>query len=173
MARLASRSRLPSRAPKRATTWVGTAEGSVNVTAVTAGAKILLLQFDIPDDRTIVRTRGWVHVESDQSVATETIIGAVGMCVVSDTAASTGISAIPGPMSVPNWDGWFVFELFIFNFLFASAVGFDNSGVNFLIDNKAMRKVKEGDTVVVVAESGTNGDGMIVGANIRQLFKLH
>ncbi len=174
MARIVTRSRLPSRAPKRATTWVGTVEASVTLTAVTAGAKILLLTFDVPDDRTIVRTRGNLHVESDQIAASETVIGAFGMCVVSDTAAGTGISAIPGPMSTPNWDGWFVFEPFIFGFAFASGVGFqENDGHQIVLDNKSMRKVKEGDTIALVVESGVNGDGMVAGANIRQLFKLH
>jgi len=174
MARIASRSRLvPSRAPKRATTWVGTSEGSIQFTAVTAGAKILLLSFDVPEDRTVVRTRGVLSIKSDQLAATEEIIGAFGMCVVSDTAAGTGISAIPGPMSTPNWDGWFVFEPFAFSMVIGDATGFANLGKEIVLDNKAMRKVKEGDTIVVVVESGTNGDGMRALANIRQLFKLH
>ena len=44
---------------------------------------------------TLIRVRGIFTIASDQSAATETQVGALGVAVVSEQAASIGVTAVP------------------------------------------------------------------------------
>ncbi len=125
---------------------------------------------------TIVRTRILVGIVSDQSIASEVQIGAVGMAVVSDQAEAIGITAVPTPITDMASDLWFVHQLLFNEFTFLDATGFqDQSMRQYAIDSKAMRKVQDGEDVILSAESsssaGTGGFTLAIGGRI--LVKLH
>ena len=178
MANRIPRSRFP-RSVKRATTWVQAAvmaETSIGA----ASTKVLLQRLTaasiaiIGAPTTVVRTRGLVSVRTDQISAVEDQIGALGICVVSDQAAAAGIASIPGPMSNPEWDGWFTYAMFANSFEVGSGVGFDPKFANVLrIDSRAMRKVSTNESIVGVYEAGANSLGSEVLVNQRLLLKLH
>jgi len=182
MARNFSRSgfRPAVRSAKRKVQWVGTLESSVTQTVISAAStKLFMLEFSAANlaafaPFTIARTRGLLTVQSDQIAATEEQIGAFGIGVVSEQAATTGVTALPGPMTDPDWTGWLYWIPFLLQLKFQSGVGFDQHTIfQIPVDSKAMRKVGPDESIVVMAETGTNSDGCQVGANIRMLFKLH
>ena len=98
------------------------------------------------------------------------------MAVVSDQAEAIGVTAVPTPITDMASDLWFVHQLLYNEFTFADATGFEDRGQEqYVIDSKAMRKVEDGEDVVVVGESasgaGTGGFVMAVGGRV--LVKLH
>ena len=122
---------------------------------------------------TVVRTRGFLHVASDQVAASELYHGALGCCVVSDQAVAIGVTAVPTPITDRQSDLWFTYEELGGQFVFGSATSFMEQGVFRTYDSKAMRKVDEGDQPIFVIESSTLGGGVEVLHAGRQLIKLH
>ena len=123
---------------------------------------------------TIVRTRGILHVESDQTAAQEFMHAGIGMCVVSDQAIAIGVTAIPTPMTDRVSDLWFLYEEIFNSFLFGDATGFITpAGVRSVFDSRAMRKVEEGEDIAVVKETSAISTGAIVTSAFRMLIKLH
>ncbi len=121
---------------------------------------------------TVVRTRGVIHIESDQVAASEITTGAVAMMVVSDQALAAGASAIPDPVN--NADApWFMYQNFVNSLLFGSLIGIQEpTGQYYEIDSKAMRKVGKNEDVALMIEE-TNNVGLIVSFSGRWLLKLH
>ena len=117
---------------------------------------------------TIVRTRGFLSVFSDQAAATETQIGAFGMGIVSAQARAAGVASVPDPAGNATWDGWFVHEFFGQRLQFNSGVGLEPAyAQRYEIDSKAMRKIDASseDIVFVVANlSATQGLAVLFGA---------
>ena len=113
--------------------------------------------------------------ESDQTAAQERWSFAFGMCVVSDQASAAGITAIPTPDIDAVSDLWFVYERMIAEFLFSDSTGEqEGAGLRKEVDSRAMRKVEEGEDVVVVVENGaTTSNGAICVVAGRLLIKLH
>jgi len=123
---------------------------------------------------TVIRTRLLVQISSDQLAAGENQIGAIGAAVVSDQAVGAGVTAVPTPINDVESDLWFVHQFLFSAMDLASAIGFDgNVGRVYSIDSKAMRKVEDGQDVVVVAEFSTQGDGFTLATGGRVLIKLH
>ncbi len=145
------------------TTLAG-APTAVLVTSLDAAA-LALLPF------TIVRTRGVIHIHSDQAGADETYGVAYGEAVVSEQAAAIGVTAVPTPVTDKGSDLWYVYEsLFQHLEVVTSASAFDE-GAFKEFDSRAMRKVEEGQNIVSVVENEING--VIVTVTGRQLIKLH
>ena len=124
---------------------------------------------------TIVRTRGILHVTSDQFVAAETARISLGLAVVSDQAVAIGVTAVPTPETDRASDLWFVYESLGSSFVIASNSGFtEPTGRLLHWDSKAMRKVEEGQDVAVVLEnSALSSNGSITEVAGRMLIKLH
>ena len=154
------------RVSKRLTEWFITVDsaGFINVAAASKllyatvpGATLALIA-----PATIIRTRGILTVLSDQTAATETQMGGIGVGFVNEVAGTLGITALPGPTTDPNWEGWFVYQRFTQRMLVATAVGMASrggSGGSYEIDSKAMRKFDGDETMVFLAENrhATNG----------------
>ena len=99
------------------------------------------------------------------------VVGAIGMAVVTDLAVATGASAIPGPWTDQDWDGWFVWVPFAFRYEFSDLTGTQfPASLQMEIDSKAQRKVESGETVVVMGESFAGA--VRVATPFRQLYKL-
>ncbi len=98
---------------------------------------------------TIVRTYLEIQQQSDQSIASETQIGAIGLAVVSDQAVAIGVTAVPTPLTDLDSDLWFLHQLIFGQFLFADATGFQESAAPTMsLDSKAMRKVNDAEDVI-------------------------
>jgi len=97
-----------------------------------------------------------------------------GHAVVSDQAVAIGVTAVPTPNVDNGSDLWFVFEAVMSDIKVGSdQTGFGRVGIERIIDSRAMRKVEDGQDLVVVAEAGTGSDGMNMGHYVRTLIKLH
>ena len=156
---------------RRATQWVA----SSLETAVTnlAGSSVLLDQtLTGTEPFTVVRTRGTLWVGSDQVATNEIAIGSLGMAVVSDQAAAIGVTAIPTPATDQESDLFFLWTPFLSDTRVVSAVGFEtNTFSRNDFDSKAMRKVNENETIVVVLENSSSV-GLDFLLNFRMLLKL-
>jgi len=124
---------------------------------------------------TVVRTRGLISCITDQNAATEDQHGAYGHAVVSDQATAIGVTAVPTPVTDNGSDLWFVYERFMSDFQFGTAVGFAKIGGYFSIDSRAMRKVEDGQDIISVVESEAAGltAGFAFRSYFRCLIKLH
>jgi len=99
------------------------------------------------------------------------IVGAIGMGIVSDQAFAAGVASVPGLWDDPQWDGWYVWRSFAFHYEFHDATSTGLASLEFEVDSKAMRKVTDNETCVVVVESeGSAALEAFVG--VRTLFKL-
>ncbi len=120
---------------------------------------------------TVIRTRGYFYVSSDQVAASEIYTVSMGHAVVTDQAAAIGVTAVPTPDTDRGSDAFFVFEDLFGRFEFISGVGTQERGLGRTYDSKAMRKVEDGSTMIVTVETpSTSG---IVSHAYRQLVKLH
>ena len=123
-------------------------------------------------DTTIVRTRGLLSAHAGGSIITDLgMDGAWGIGIVSAQAFAAGAASIPGAYTNADWDGWFAHGFWSF---FQNAAGTPNnlvmSSVQMEWDSKAMRKVKDTDVVVVMAES--QSAAVQVSLQFRMLIKL-
>ncbi len=143
--------------------------------AVPANSKVLLISTlgALSTPITVIRTRGFFSVNTDQVAASEDQIGAFGIAVVNARARAAGVASIPGPFTDAIWDGWFVYQSFGQQFTFLTAAGFDPlSAVRYEIDSKAMRKVEGSDEdIVMVIENAHATNGFEVMFNTRFLVK--
>ncbi len=122
---------------------------------------------------TIVRTRGYVSIFSDQVGASENQTAAYGEIVVSDQALAIGVTAVPTPIT-DSQSSWHVYHALADHFNFADGTGLQQFAmINYPIDSKAMRKVEEGEDLIAVAELAAISDGCLVAAFTRTLIKLH
>ena len=109
---------------------------------------------------TIVRTRGVLSlILLTSAQAQGGFNGAAGLCVVSAKAAGIGATAVPGPLTEDDWEGWLWHQHFVLKSPSGTIADMGSARVlNFIIDSKAMRKI-ESDTALVgmieVAEVGT------------------
>ena len=155
--------RRPARAPftrgvRAPTNWARAVSGSPQVVA-SAGQKVLVASVTLSNPgigETVRRTRGRFFVTSDQSAAQESQLGAFGMIVVTDVAAAIGITAIPGPVTEANDDGWFVWFPIMQR---SSDQTQSRSGWEYEFDSKAMRRVEEGSQIAVMYESASASAG--------------
>ncbi len=139
---------------------------------------MLVASFDAADsgmiNPTIVRTRGVVGVRPATGIETDVeITGAFGLAVVSDRAFAAGVASVPGPFTDASWDGWFVWHSFTYA-LEASAGATPTAVLDMAnrlqVDSKAMRKISDEETIVLVAESQTNA--FRIDMPLRLLMKL-
>jgi len=122
------------RSQRRRTGWRGGPND--NVQTQTAGGKVLGNSMPLADGETIARIRGNFEIIVDGVAAMDGCTGAFGMGVLVSDAVGAGTTAVPGPDTDPDWEGWIVHKYFNVHALVA------NSTVrqDFDFDSKAMRK---------------------------------
>jgi len=160
------------RSQKRKTTWSGLVPQTA-LTAVAGSAQAILETFTpTVDGMTIVRVRGLFGVVTDQLAASEDMMGAVGLGVVTEQASSIGITAVPHPDTDSDWGGWLWHQYYSAAFLFGDATGFAGDAMaRFVMDSKAMRKIGLQERLVLVIEnSGVRG--IQISNSFRVLLKL-
>ena len=112
-------------------------------------------------------------VRTDQSATTEQQIGVFGMIVVSDAAVAVGITAIPGPITDNQDDGWFTYVPIAQSFQHITGAGFESQvATQYLIASKGRRVVQEGEQVAMVLENAHASTGMLVGVVLRLLSQV-
>jgi len=119
---------------------------------------------------TILRVRGALSISSDQAVAPEEQIGAFGMGVFSDASLTTGIGALPDPVTNGDDDLWFVHHPFAQRSSAINAGG--QTGFIYTIDSKAMRKVEHGYSVGIVLVNASVFHAVSFNFSIRILSKI-
>ena len=161
----------------RETTWIGIGPTSSALAAASAAElfsgfstiSLALRPF------TIVRTRGGMMVQSDQTGASETFGCVLTAAVVTEQAIAAGINSVPTGDLDRDSDAFFLYEEVIGRFNFISGTGTEQRGVNQTkyFDSKAMRKVEDGFDVAMVVEAQAIVDGTNVRKFGRMLVKLH
>ena len=134
---------------------------SVNQSTVPVASKVLLGSFSLtqPQDRTIVRTRGLLQLDSDQVLLSEQQSGALGLTIVSDDALAAGIASIPGPISDASND-WFLWQAGLNVRTLVTATGMQEpTGMQYTLDSKAQRVFQIGTSIAVVFENARPGAG--------------
>ena len=140
---------------------------------VAAATKVLLGGYGTLEPMTVRRTRGLMNWSSDQIAATESPVGAFGMCVVSDDAFTAGVASVPGPFSDAASDLWFVHQFLYTRFVFGDATGFHPDGGQTVdIDSSAMRKFTEEEKVALVVENGHATSGATFWFSTRLLSSI-
>jgi len=122
---------------------------------------------------TIIRSRFELSFDTDQTAAAENQIGAWAMAVVSDQASAVGVAAVPTPVTDAGSDLFFAYQPMVNAVQFATQVGFQNTSRRYTVDSKAMRKVEDGQDVIIVAEFDASGAGFNLGIAGRVLIKTH
>ena len=122
---------------------------------------------------TVVRVRGGMHLQSDQTAGAELQAINYGVAVVSDQAVAIGVTAIPTPTADAGSDAWLVYQSLMTSH---GAGTVDSEQGRFIeYDSRAMRRVEDGFQVVFVVE--TDIAGLTQGVNFRNrarlLIKLH
>ena len=96
------------------------------------------------------------------------------MSIVTDQAAGIGVTAIPTPIDDQASDNWFLWFPFAAGIVFGDSTGFNSNALTrFDFDSKAMRKVDDGDTAVVVLQNNSSAHAMEFYLSFRMLVKLH
>ena len=124
---------------------------------------------------TVVRTRGIFHVASDQAIADEPYGMSLGYAVVSEQAEAIGVTAIPTPETDRGSDLWFVYES---NYgrstvSVGAPTSLQDQGSVIHYDSKAMRKVEDGETLILALETPAFAFGTVCLHAARILIKLH
>ena len=119
---------------------------------------------------TVVRTIITGHLISDQSAGGEVQLAAVGFAVVSDQALAVGITSVPTPITDAQSDLWFLHDWVLGS---GSAVNDGRVGFGFKIESRAMRKVEDGQSPILVSEFSATGDGWTMITAGRMLIKTH
>jgi len=180
LARRSFRSPALRQGQRRATTWVASADvtATTNLAAAAASLDQSLTESALGAlgllPSTIIRTRGSIWVRSDQVAASRTPFGAVGFGIVSEQAGVAGVASLPTPITEEQSELWFVHQFWLADFVFVTAAGFGGSEgmARYDFDSKAMRKIQEGERVVVVMENGASAGGIDYVLKFRMLFKL-
>ena len=163
---------------RRETVWLFGTAFNQTLAATTTAALVLSLNAAALALRpfTVIRTRGILHISSDQSGASQDFGASYGEAIVSDQASAIGVTAVPTPTVDNGSDLWFVYEFLMGRFTFGSAASFIENTISRVVDSKAMRKVEDGQDLVAVVEgpgAGLTADGSIIRGFTRTLIKLH
>ena len=159
---------------RRLTSWEGGPEGILSPASSAVSGFPTTLNI-LTDGFTLIRTRGELLLALlTTSVAQGGFQWGLGLTVVSTKAAGVGATAIPGPLTELNWDGWFVHHQGTLKAV-TTTLGNDLGAtvVRVPIDSKAMRKTKEDDSVVAMLETIEVGTSTLhAELRTRLLFKL-
>ncbi len=159
-----------TRSPRRKTSWSEGVGGTATQSQITASSSVIAsaVLLIIEDGVTLIRTRGRLQLFLDNAAAGgEGFLGAFGIAVATSAAVAAGAASVPTPITEQGWDGWLYWRAI--QLMSASAITggaatdrdvLNESLVvqNIEIDSKAMRKLKEEDTIYAclqVIEIGT------------------
>ena len=174
-----SQFRRPTRSAKRLMTWNAGPHSTAVQSFSAAVNTIWFLGQVAGEPLTLIRVRGsigmWLEVVG--SIGDGFTRVSVGIGIVTTDAFSTGVGAMPGLISDPNWGGWLYYQA-LGPFIGLSVTEGDNTSelaqVRVPIDTKAMRKIKPNETIfgMVSASAEVGAATMSFVADTRMLVKL-
>jgi len=176
MAHRASVSRFPrTGAPRRKTAWIFGPEGIVTNITATANTLLPTGLALTTSASTIVRMRGELALQLTAADALGSgFHWGFGMCVVTAAAFAIGASAVPNALTDIGWDGWFFHQQGHLISVDATPDEQTYLSPRWLIDSKAMRKVKDTDVVTGVISTVEVGTSVMQAqVATRLLLKLH
>ena len=176
MARL-RRGSFPARGPRRLNSWD---DGTGGVPAQTiTGSTVAFVGNAVSvltDGTTLVRTRGQLDVIlAAASAAGDGYQGAFGIGVTTQAAVAVGITAVPTPITEQTWDGWLYWTPISVHVGEATAgdKNWASGAQRTTVDSKAMRKLKEDQSIFAVWEVTEIGTATAtIFWDSRALFKL-
>ncbi len=153
--------------------WAGSAQQVAAVDLALNTASIVHT-FTNTLSRTLMRTRGNILVQLDAGANDERAMIALGLIVVSTPAATAGTASVPTPITDIGAD-WFWHYFATVTALAETSVTGDAGGLfeRIEVDSKAMRKLKDDQTLLLVCEVGQTIDAtgtFDVQAGMRYLF---
>ena len=171
-----SRFQRQTRGPKRFSVWgQGPSEAGGTITA--PGVLLWDTGATLGQDSaaTVIRTRGLVTASLIGPATSDGdgYRGAHGIGIASTDAFLAG--AVPSPLDDPEWPGWFWFSHFNVKDLDVSDAGAGavSRSDRMVIDSKAMRILKAGQTLFGKSEFVENGAAVLeIEADCRILLKL-
>ena len=163
---------------RRATEWgasaIATAPGTLAASTIVLDQSLTGAALADVLPATIVRVRGELSVASDQDAANEFPFGAMGFHVANENARAAGAGSLLRPVTDAAADNWFVHQFFhAGNFGASTGSLFANPWHRYQFDSKAMRKIQDGDAIVVMVQNSSSADGLRYSIEFRILFKLH
>ena len=128
------------------------------------------LQFAIP--ATILRMRGEVLFLFDSAPEAASITIAMGIGVVSTDAANAGVGSLPDPAGEPDYPWLYWKSISLLSQTAGTAAEQNPIGQAFRleVDSKAMRKIKPGQSLVVIYQTTTAVAVDILQAHTRVLI---
>ncbi len=128
------------------------------------------------DGTTLIRIRGDLNVFLPAAAASlDGFRVGFGICRVTDKAVAVGSTAVPGPLTEKDWDGWIFYQLASIKNV-GGAVGgsVGSDSLRITIDSKSMRKWSINDSIVGVMETASEVGTATIQAELdtRCLFKL-
>jgi len=148
------------RGPRRSKVWSGASTALQNLAPATASTIAIFTEGQIENlgKPTLARVRGtWLAYE-DVSVGIEPALMevALGITVVSTKAFTIGVTALPTPITNPEWP-WLYWDSMYIGSENVDSVPFP--AINRVVDSKAMRKLPPGSTLIAVFEAGAALEG--------------
>ena len=125
--------------------------GSITALDLTAGASSIIAMIAFLQASTMVRIRGEAFVQLNAAAANERTIIALGLLVTTDEAVAAGGGSIPEPFDDAE-SPWVWHSFASVSSGAEAAVVSDGLFARVPIDSKAMRRVKQNETLVFVAE---------------------
>ncbi len=153
---------------KRLTEWTSSVPEAA-FTALAGASAIIDNAFTTPNVETLIRCRGLLVIQSNQIAAAEQPFGAIGLCLVTDQAFAAGAGSIPLPYTDSESDAWLLHQFWAAPFQFGDGTGFARIDAQYQLDSKAMRRVTQDDTVLMVLEVGS---AAAIGVNYRWDMRL-
>ena len=154
---------------RRKTGW-SRGPGGISTRSAVGNTLLGVTSVAVLDGLTLVRVRGEVLIWTTAVAATtDHFAGAVGIANFPENAVGVGITALEVPTTDADWDGWLWHSFFT-----VGGTGDFSSVARIPIDSKAMRKVKEGDTLAAIFSVETEGGTTVasVSMSTRVLDKL-
>ncbi len=144
-----------TRRPRRETSWalgprVGMGSGGTNSQSASGSAILGAGAVLSIEGATLVRLRGNIQIYLTTSAALQNgFEGSVALGVFTSEAFAIGVTAVPLPLTDVEWDGWIWNQQFRVEGPVSTGIG---AFQTYPVDTKAMRKLRVGDTVALVAE---------------------
>jgi len=165
-----------NKSARRLTEWAAiVATGSVVVAPDSDVALTALTGADLAPlvPCTLIRIRGEIMVASDQSSADELQLGSLGIGIVQDVARAVGMASTPSPFLDAGDEVWLYWRSLMSRGEKGAGTVIGTMTRNYEIDAKAMRKITDGDSLIVNVSNHNAANGFNVAFQSRFLFLLH
>ncbi len=129
------------------------------------GTVLVFELFRVLSAETLLRTRGQIMASFDSSAVNEAATIAAGIAFVSTRALLAGAASVPRPSSEGGypwlWHGWF--DVSSVPSVGGASISGEGLVQRLMVDSKAMRKVKEDESMILAFEMC---DSVDLGGNV-------